>query len=141
MTLVPERKSSSTQPPPMKVTILRWRAVAHWRWGEVSDDDCGICRNSFDACCPDCKVPGDDCPPVSGECNHSFHIHCIVRWLDAQQQGGKQQCPMCRADWAFRAASNPESAAAAAVDRHRQAQAEAQEQQRAAAGELVDESY
>ena len=73
----------------MKFTITSYRAVATWKWdtssephklyhyaksnpGAVSsvdeDDDeddedvCGICRLAFESCCPDCKVPGDDCP-------------------------------------------------------------------------------
>lgn len=38
-----------------------------FKFGEVDDDDedddvCGICRLAFEACCPVCKVPGDDCP-------------------------------------------------------------------------------
>ena len=36
-----------------------------------------------------------------GSCNHVFHIHCIVRWLESNQNTG-QKCPMCRADWVFR---------------------------------------
>uniref|UniRef100_T1IQK8 Ubiquitin activating enzyme 4 n=1 Tax=Strigamia maritima TaxID=126957 RepID=T1IQK8_STRMM len=38
-----------------------WGGIATWRW-IANDDSCGICRMPFDACCPDCKVPGDDCP-------------------------------------------------------------------------------
>ncbi|RDX88930.1 Anaphase-promoting complex subunit 11, partial [Mucuna pruriens] len=27
------------------------------------DETCGICRMmTFDGCCPDCELPGDDCP-------------------------------------------------------------------------------
>ena len=81
----------------------------------VKDDCCGICRMEFEECCPACSVPGDDCPPVGisrdylmlnsvfkvwGQCNHAFHMHCIVKWLESQQNVN-QQCPMCRADWVF----------------------------------------
>ena len=38
-----------------------WNTVALWHW-VAKDDTCGICRMPFDGCCPDCKVPGDDCP-------------------------------------------------------------------------------
>ena len=38
-----------------------WTAVSTWRW-IANDDNCGICRMAFDSCCPDCKMPGDDCP-------------------------------------------------------------------------------
>lgn len=47
----------------MKVKILRWSAVAAWRWKGVPEDDlCGICRQQFDATCPSCKFPGEECP-------------------------------------------------------------------------------
>lgn len=29
---------------------------------EDDEDLCGICRVAFEGCCPDCKVPGEDCP-------------------------------------------------------------------------------
>ncbi|KAI8422503.1 hypothetical protein MSG28_006319 [Choristoneura fumiferana] len=74
----------------MKVTVKSWTGVATWRW-IANDDNCGICRMPFDSCCPDCKLPGDDCPLVWGACSHCFHIHCIVKWLQSQPQ---QQCPM-----------------------------------------------
>jgi anaphase-promoting complex subunit 11 len=41
-------------------------------------------RLAFDGCCPDCKMPGDDCPIVWGECSHPFHMHCIVKWINSQ---------------------------------------------------------
>ena len=40
---------------------LGWTGVGTWRW-VANDDNCGICRNAFDGCCTDCKMPGDDCP-------------------------------------------------------------------------------
>lgn len=65
----------------MKVTIKSYNAVAAWKWdtssepheviryadpdpyGDDDDDEvCGICQAAFESCCPDCKVPGDDCP-------------------------------------------------------------------------------
>jgi anaphase-promoting complex subunit 11 len=59
----------------MKVKVKEWRAVAHWKWDtgtntesdqvndeENEEDVCGICRISFEGCCPACKVPGEDCP-------------------------------------------------------------------------------
>ena len=44
---------------------------------DAGDDVCGICRASFDACPPEAKYPGDDCPVVWGVCSHAFHIQCI----------------------------------------------------------------
>jgi anaphase-promoting complex subunit 11 len=75
-----------------------WTGVATWKW-VANDDNCGICRMPFDGCCPDCKLPGDDCPLVWGQCSHCFHMHCIVKWL--QSQPVNQQCPMCRQGWKF----------------------------------------
>jgi len=94
----------------MKVTVKQWHAVAYWRWdtgsttepGPNEDDDseddvCGICRVSFEGCCPTCKMPGDDCPLIWGECTHVFHMHCLLKWLNTASS--KQQCPMDRRPW------------------------------------------
>merc|ERR1711973_200521 len=83
----------------LKVTIKSWNGVASWKW-IANDDTCGICRVAFDGCCPDCKLPGDDCPLVWGACTHCFHIHCIMKWLNSQQ--AQHLCPMCRQDWKFK---------------------------------------
>lgn len=77
------------------------RFVAGWRWDVKEDDVCGICREAFESCCPTCKVPGDDCPPMWGACNHAFHMHCIMKWLDAGKDR-EQQCPLCRRAWEFK---------------------------------------
>ncbi|KAH7402424.1 anaphase-promoting complex subunit 11 [Pyrenochaeta sp. MPI-SDFR-AT-0127] len=83
----------------MKVTIREWNAVAAWRWDMPDDDVCGICRNPYDSTCSKCKFPGDECPLLLGECNHSFHMagpspHCIFSWL--KQESSQEKCPMCR---------------------------------------------
>merc|ERR1712168_1399795 len=83
----------------MKVKIKQWNGVASWLW-VANDENCGICRMPFNGCCPDCKVPGDDCPLVWGQCSHCFHMHCILKWLNSQQV--QQQCPMCRQEWKFK---------------------------------------
>ena len=44
----------------IKFHIDSWTAVAAWKW-IANDTECGICRMPFDGCCPDCKIPGDDC--------------------------------------------------------------------------------
>ncbi|WWC67223.1 uncharacterized protein I206_101130 [Kwoniella pini CBS 10737] len=69
---------------------------------DQNDDDedeevCGICQNEFEGCCPECKVPGDDCPLIWGECTHVFHMHCLLKWIDTESS--KQQCPMDRRPW------------------------------------------
>ncbi|CCH45584.1 hypothetical protein BN7_5167 [Wickerhamomyces ciferrii] len=78
----------------MLVDILEWNGVATWSWDVPSEEVCGICRVSFDATCSNCKIPGDQCPLVVGECTHRFHMHCIVKWLEIETS--KNLCPMCR---------------------------------------------
>ena len=64
------------------------------------DDVCGICRVSYNGVCPNCKIPGRSCPLVVGSCNHSFHFHCIYRWLDTPTSKGL--CPMCRQEFTLK---------------------------------------
>ncbi|EJD04565.1 RING/U-box [Fomitiporia mediterranea MF3/22] len=95
----------------MKVHVKRWHAIAQWRWdtgsrdvdgadGDTEDgegDVCGICRVPYEGCCPACKMPGDDCPLIWGECTHVFHMHCLLKWIGTA--ASKQQCPMDRRPW------------------------------------------
>ncbi|KAH9177045.1 anaphase-promoting complex subunit 11 RING-H2 finger-domain-containing protein [Lactarius sanguifluus] len=89
----------------MKITVKRWHAIAQWQWdtgktddnGDAEEDVCGICRIPFEGCCPTCKVPGDDCPLIWGECSHVFHMHCLLKWIGTA--ASKQQCPMDRRPW------------------------------------------
>eukprot|EP00007_Cunea_sp_BSH-02190019_P000587 CAMPEP_0174240170 /NCGR_PEP_ID=MMETSP0417-20130205/17736_1 /TAXON_ID=242541 /ORGANISM="Mayorella sp, Strain BSH-02190019" /LENGTH=148 /DNA_ID=CAMNT_0015319211 /DNA_START=33 /DNA_END=475 /DNA_ORIENTATION=+ len=99
----------------MEIQINSYHGVAKWHW-VVADDTCGICRMPFDGCCTDCHLPGDDCPPVWGRCNHAFHMHCILRWIQSQSQNQESQpprCCMCRRVWEFRSAHEEEDSAAA----------------------------
>lgn len=89
----------------MKVELRSVRLVAAWTW-DAGDDACGICRNPFDACCPDCRQPGDDCPILWGVCSHPFHQHCILKWVNAQPPDA-QKCPMCRQDWKVKPIPKP----------------------------------
>ena len=105
--------------------MCRWHGVGSWTW-DAHDETCGICRMAFDGCCPDCKLPGDDCPlskslfidtyfnflfyvmmisnlmayAVWGACNHAFHLHCILKWVNSQTP--QAHCPMCRREWQFK---------------------------------------
>ncbi|KAF9108704.1 ubiquitin-protein ligase Anaphase Promoting Complex [Mortierella sp. GBA35] len=72
----------------------RWHTVAFWEWNSVdSSEVCGICQSPFDACCADCKIPGDQCPLLWGKCKHCFHLHCISKWLETNNDG---ICPLDR---------------------------------------------
>jgi anaphase-promoting complex subunit 11 len=83
--------------------VCRWHAVAVWQW-DANEDVCGICRMAFDACCPDCRVPGDGCPPVWGQCNHVYHMHCIMKNIRVHSESNRAAvCPMCRQEWQFKA--------------------------------------
>ncbi|KAF8998069.1 anaphase-promoting complex subunit Apc11 [Hymenopellis radicata] len=88
----------------MRVTVKNYHAVAQWQWDlgagdrtEEEEDVCGICRVSYEGCCPACKVPGDDCPLIWGECSHVFHMHCLLKWISTVSS--RQQCPMDRRPW------------------------------------------
>mmetsp|Transcript_28193 Transcript_28193/g.49658 ORF Transcript_28193/g.49658 Transcript_28193/m.49658 type:complete len:99 (-) Transcript_28193:25-321(-) len=91
----------------MKIKVKKWHMVGYWSWN-ISDEICGICQQSFDACCPECKFPGDDCVPVWGECDHPFHMHCIIKWINTQNS--KHQCPLCRQPWKFKGEGEREEA-------------------------------
>ncbi|KAF8373809.1 apc-11 [Pristionchus pacificus] len=84
----------------LQITVKEVHMVAEWKWKDVSDDTCGICRSAFEACCVNCKMPGDDCPLVKGICKHAFHMHCIYKWTEAQNQA-RPQCPLCRQEWKY----------------------------------------
>lgn len=114
----------SNTEPKLKIKIKSWHTVASWKW-QVNDELCVICRSHFDGCCEDCKAPGDDCPPCLylqppsfspsawGECNHAFHLHCILKWIGKPGSDGCCKSshrmvlltltgPMCRQEWQFR---------------------------------------
>jgi len=81
----------------MKITVKAFHAVGEWRW-ETTEEACAICFQPFDGCCESCRFPGEECPPVWGECDHHFHIHCITRWLSQDNKN----CPMCRREFKFK---------------------------------------
>lgn len=83
---------------PLDVAVKKWRAVGFWTWN-AGDDVCGICRMPFDGCPPEAKFPGDDSPVVWGQCAHAFHLQCITKWLQSQNE---QRCPICRRPWEFK---------------------------------------
>lgn len=82
------------------MALVSVNLVASWTWDGKTDDTCGICRQLFDSCCPVCKIPGDDCPIVTGKCTHSFHMHCIEKWTEREQNN--PHCPMCRGEWDYK---------------------------------------
>jgi anaphase-promoting complex subunit 11 len=85
----------------LKIRIKRLNVCGEWRWKDGNGDNCGICRAPFEGCCVDCKMPGEECPLVLGVCKHPFHMHCIVKWTNAQSNQQKPACPLCRQEWKF----------------------------------------
>ena len=79
----------------MKVKLNKMNLVANWSWQLGDNDHCTICMSPFECACPQCKFPGDDCPPIEGKCGHIFHLHCIYKWLDS----GTDKCPLDRETW------------------------------------------
>jgi len=43
---------------------------------------CGICQSAYEGVAPGGRWPGEDCPVVWGKCSHSFHLQCVVTWLN-----------------------------------------------------------
>ena len=79
----------------MKVKLNKMNLVANWSWQLGDNDHCTICMSPFECACPQCKFPGDDCPPIEGKCGHIFHLHCIYKWLNS----GTDKCPLDREVW------------------------------------------
>jgi anaphase-promoting complex subunit 11 len=70
----------------MKVKILKWNAVATWRWDIPEDDVCGICQVHFDGTCPSCKYPGDDCSLCKSSCKYHAMLRLgLIRDLQYQE--------------------------------------------------------
>ncbi|KPI39807.1 Anaphase-promoting complex subunit 11 [Cyphellophora attinorum] len=91
----------------MKVSLLSTNLIATWSWQlptPDADDLCGICRVAFDGTCPTCRQPGDPCPLLIGKCQHSFHMHCLIMWV--QQESSRGLCPMCRRKFEWRKEEN-----------------------------------
>ncbi|KAF8819324.1 ring box protein 1 family protein [Cardiosporidium cionae] len=86
---------------PKRFTIKAWSAVGLWSW-DIKTDNCSICRNFIMEPCIDCQTnevepenrTSDSCPTVTGACNHSFHEHCIKRWLER-----RYTCPLDNNPW------------------------------------------
>ena len=79
------------------IRVLGAHLVASWTWSN-SEEVCGICHVQLDGCAPEVEFPGDDSPVVWGRCSHSFHLSCIMKWLQGQRLD-RQACPMCRQPW------------------------------------------
>ncbi|CAB9499644.1 promoting complex subunit 11 [Seminavis robusta] len=92
--------SSNSKGSKLTVRIKRHHAVAQWVWGNHDPNEvCGICQSAYEGVAPGGRWPGEDCPVVWGKCSHSFHLQCVVTWLNGPTARGT--CPICRQEWAL----------------------------------------
>lgn len=94
--------TNQKNPPPLSSNndkpifqIKNWNFTAFWEW-KVEADTCAICRADVSDSCLKCqseKTP-DECVAVWGQCNHSFHHCCMLKWT---QQSNR--CPLCQQEW------------------------------------------
>eukprot|EP01053_Blabericola_migrator_P005883 Blabericola_migrator_1__5882@NODE_297_length_10209_cov_136_062907_g244_i0_p8_GENE_NODE_297_length_10209_cov_136_062907_g244_i0NODE_297_length_10209_cov_136_062907_g244_i0_p8_ORF_typecomplete_len144_score8_41zfANAPC11/PF12861_7/2_6e19zfrbx1/PF12678_7/5_3e13zfC3HC4_2/PF13923_6/2_5e03zfC3HC4_2/PF13923_6/1_2e06zfRING_2/PF13639_6/0_00024zfC3HC4_4/PF15227_6/1_1e03zfC3HC4_4/PF15227_6/5e03zfC3HC4_4/PF15227_6/4_7e05zfC3HC4/PF00097_25/0_00082zfRING_5/PF14634_6/0_0011Rad50_zn_hook/PF04423_14/0_0015zfC3HC4_ len=115
----------------MELRVVGIHALSFWKW-QCKDDSCRICTEPHDYPCPKydtsanefghcvrrCLRPGDSCPPAYGVCGHSFHLHCINRWI-ARGRETDNSCPLCRQPFQFApaqsAADTPQEAVMSAI--------------------------
>lgn len=82
-----------------RVKVKKWNAIAEWRY-DVENDACSICHNNFVLPCISCEAEpyksDEKCELCWGACGHSFHFHCITRWLKTNST-----CPLDNSEWDF----------------------------------------
>lgn len=81
-----------------RFNLKKWVAAACWGW-EVEVGNCAICRNHMMEMCIECQSKqsnGIECTVAWGFCNHSFHLHCISRWIQT-----RSVCPLDNQEWNF----------------------------------------
>ncbi|KAL6926853.1 hypothetical protein ACO0SA_004961 [Hanseniaspora valbyensis] len=93
--------------------IKKWTAVGIWSW-DLDSADCAICKSNLMEPCVDCQNDAhqqhsnssnpqnsmnnkDGCITATGTCGHSFHLHCITKWLQK-----RQVCPLDSQTWDFK---------------------------------------
>lgn len=92
-----ETTTEETRPSKDRFEVKKWSAVAFWSW-DIVIDTCAICRNHIMDICIDCQADGttnpNECTVSWGRCNHTFHSHCIARWLKS-----RPVCPLDNQQW------------------------------------------
>lgn len=84
--------------PITRIGVKSFSTIARWSWKE-SVQVCAICRSALLDMCNACEGGGmmnpTLCQSVKGPCDHSFHFHCIQRWLVEN----RPHCPLCNGPW------------------------------------------
>lgn len=95
-----ENKDTKQKPKKKRFEIKKWTAVAFWSWDQTNET-CAICRNHLMEPCIECQGKLEagstehvHCPRAVGQCNHSFHLHCISTWIST-----RNSCPLDSAEW------------------------------------------
>ena len=80
--------------------VKSWKANTCWKWN-IKIDNCPICREHLQEPCIECIGNASfsgvgEYTIARGGCNHTFHYHCINRWLKQ-----RQVCPLCNQEWTY----------------------------------------
>lgn len=73
---------------------------------DIHIDTCAICKNQVQDPCIQCQSIQDsgkqaDCTIAWGVCNHTFHYHCISKWIMS-----RAVCPLDNKEWKFQENNN-----------------------------------
>eukprot|EP00729_Bicosta_minor_P005418 gene5419-2966_t len=80
--------------------ITKWVPVGNWTYsGE--QDNCAICRNQLVDLCINCQADTDSatsesCDVARGACSHTYHTHCITKWIKT-----RSTCPLDNSEWEY----------------------------------------
>jgi len=90
----PEVKPQNTDSKSMQMVIMSFKPL-YLNISKNADDVCPICKNELHLPCINCEANNSDaCPIITGNCNHSYHAHCINKWIETNKT-----CPSCQAPW------------------------------------------
>jgi len=93
-----DEKKESSSSAPKRVRVKKWNAVAFWAF-DIENDVCAICHNQLMVPCITCEAEphhAEECSVAWGQCSHSYHFHCITRWLKT-----RSTCPLDDEEWDF----------------------------------------
>ena len=78
-----------TENKPVKAELVYAQFVTLYSYDQESDI-CSICKSPLTYPCTECfNNKRDKCNIALGKCNHSYHYHCISKWLTTESK-----CPI-----------------------------------------------